>query len=105
MRKLKWFIVNILWLACVIAATVYSVQGAQYIVSFFTIFLFVFALFSFFPEIKVELEKNDYACNANIEILYDLFITCILVWHGMFIIGGLYLVGNLLTIAAKTKED
>ena len=100
-RKIAWILTNGLWLACVIAATFYGIQGAYYVTVFIVgLTVFTGCLSVFFPEAATP----GYTFGKFIEHGYDLIITCFFIFAGMFWLAGLYYTFNLIQYAAKEKN-
>lgn len=100
-RKISWLVINSLWLVCVIAATFYGVAGAYYVAVFIvglTVFTGVMSIFN--PSVV----DPTYAFNVYTEFTFDLFISCLFVLAGMFWLGGLYFVFNLVLSGVKENK-
>ena len=103
-RVIKWVIFNGVFLATLIAGTLFDVEGADNIATFF-IWLTVF-ISPFYQNERVLdalRQKGGFAVSENVEWTFNIIIIALLVWDGRIITGAFYLLSSALTSVAYTE--
>lgn len=91
MKFLRWFAINSIFMALLIAGTVYEIEGAANIVVFFTWFLFFVSLAMYTDGAVEIMRKTGFHVSAGIDLAYDLAFLCVMLWHGWMVMSSLYM--------------
>lgn len=88
---ISYFLANTFFGLCVIGGTVYGILPAQRIAIFISWFMVVVALGSEYMKKQDPEYKPKGTVSAEIDIWYDIFIVLVMVAHGWYITGTVYI--------------
>lgn len=106
LKVLNWTVVNFIFLALVIAATVFDVKNAGNVVIFLSIYL---AVSSYCLKISEEFIKKraeeGWLVNKYVSFFFCLVILSILVWHGWWITTIFYFSHISFSLSFREKVE
>lgn len=109
-KAIRWVLSNFLFAFCLGLATLHEVEGAMNLVTFIVWFMFVIACLLMVPAVREAIVTNtkpDWkrSVPAGLDVTFDVAVVGFLVWHGMFVLGSLYLFANIVGWSLMAEQE
>lgn len=103
-RLLRYLAVNAVLAVTLYFATFRQVEGAQNLLTFAAVVVFLIACTSTSDEARATVRELGLPVPGWVDVLYDLVFTCVLVWFGHWFLGILWIGQLILLHVARLPE-